>query len=99
MVIFCEEVLIRQQAIHLRNKINELVEINSGYTEDVESSLEELLEDFKYDYDLYFNKSGVLDYGEELLYTVTIYYERDLPFYEDSDLIEFSISGQYYNIN
>lgn len=99
MVIFCEEVLIRQQAIHLRDKINELVEINSGYTDAVESSLEELLSNFNYEYDLYFSKEGTLSYGEELIYTVTVYYERTLPFFNESESVEFSVAGQYYNIN
>lgn len=99
MVIFCDEVLIRQQGIHLRNKINELVEINSGYTDEVDIALDELLEDFNYDYSIEFSKDGQLEYGEKLIYVVTIYYERNLPFYDDAQLVEYTVTGQYFNIN
>lgn len=99
MLIFCEEVLIRQQGVHLRDKINELVEINSGYTSEVEDSINVLLENFNYEYDILFSKNGKLLYGEELIYIVKIYYERYLPFYEESQKVEFIINGQYYNIN
>lgn len=99
LVVFSEEVFIRQQTIHIRNKVNEIVEINSGYTEDAKLEIEEFLTKIKYESEVEVSKVGKLDYGERLDYRVIIKHDRILPFFSESQKLEFAISGEFYNIN
>lgn len=97
MVIFGEEVYIRQQTIHIRNKINEIVEINGGYTATAENEVNNLLSNIKYTSNVVVSKRGKLNYGEKLQYKVTLYYSRNLPILNQNQNIEYSIDGEYYN--
>lgn len=48
MVVFSEEVLIKQQSIHIRNKVNEIIEINGGYTQTAKTEINSLISEIKY---------------------------------------------------
>lgn len=83
LILFSEEVFIRQQSIHIRNKVNEIVEINSGYTEDAEIEVNELLSKTKYEsrkilkknYDL---DSKVEEFSSEMINLVIKEFENNI---------------------
>ena len=97
MMIFSEEVLVKQEAIHIRNKVNEVIEINGGYTPSAESELNNLLSKISYVVTIDVSKKGKLNYGEKLDYKITIKYKRKLPFNDSEQDVQYSILGQFYN--
>lgn len=100
LILFSEEVLIRQESVQLRSKVSEIVEINSGYTLDAETKINNLISNFKYKTEISVSKKGKLNYGEELKYTIKIYNKRKLPFTSSNEeSVSYEINGSYYNIN
>lgn len=99
MMIFSEEVMVKQEAVHIRNKVNEIVEINSGYTSTAEAEVNNLLSKIKYAVTVDVSKRGKLNYGEKLEYKITIKYKRKLPFNDNEQDVEYLILGQFYNSN
>lgn len=99
MVLFSEEVFIRQQTIHIRNKVNEVVEINSGYTETAEKEIKKLFTKIKYPSEIEVSKNGKLEYGEKLEYKVILHHSRKLPFFSEPQNVEYTIMGEFYNAN
>lgn len=97
MVVFSEEVFIRQQTIHIRNKVNEIIEINSGYTTNAESELNNIMSNIKYSYKIDVSKKGKLSYGDKITYKVTLYYVRKLPFLDQQQNVAYTINGEYYH--
>lgn len=99
MVLFGEDVFIRQQSIHIRNKVNEIIEINSGYTEKAKIEINDLLSTIKYDSEITVSKIGKLEYGKKIDYKIVLKHNRKLPFSNEEKEIEYSITGEYYNSN
>lgn len=97
MVIFSEEVFIRQQSIHIRNKVNEIIEINGGYTQDAENEVNNLISNLKYQTDIEISKTGKLNFGEKVEYKITMHYTRKLPFSKNLQYIKYETVGEYYN--
>lgn len=99
MVIFSEEVFIRQQSVHIRNKVNEIIEINGGYTQDAENEVNTLISKIKYQTNIEVSKKGKLNFGDKIEYKITMHYIRKLPFSQNPQQIKYSIIGEYYNTN
>lgn len=99
MMLFAEEVSIHQEGIHLRNRINEIIEIENGYTDVAKNKINELLELSKRDITVTVDKIGSLAYGDKLEFTITINYKRKLPFNINDGSIQYILKGRYYNIN
>lgn len=97
MVIFSEEVLIKQQTIHIRNKVNEIIEINGGYTQTAKNEINSLISKVKYQTNVEFSKEGKLAFGEKLEYKIIMYYKRKLPFQKNPQQIKYETVGEYYN--
>ena len=97
MVIFSEEVLIKQQSIHIRNKVNEIIEINGGYTQTAKTEINSLISEIKYQTNVEFSKEGKLNFGEKVEYKIIMYYERKLPFQKNPQQIKYETVGEYYN--
>jgi len=99
MMFFAEEVLVQHEAIHLRNRVIEQIEINSGYTTEAEEEINKLINDSERTIVVNVSKKGKLSYGEKINIEVIIFYERKLPFDLNGKLVKYSIIGEYYNIN
>lgn len=99
MMFFAEEIGVQQQAIHLRNRINEILEINGGYTNEAKTELDSLIDNLSRTTTVEFSKTGKLNYGEKIIFEIVIFYKRKLPFYQDSTTVRYGIEGEYYNIN
>lgn len=99
MMFFAEEVSIQQEAVHLRNRVIEIIEIENGYTDAAKEKVNELIANSKRDVIVNVSKSGKLDYGDKVIIEVAIYYNRRLPFNPSAELVKYSILGEYYNIN
>jgi len=99
MMIFAKEVLIQQQALHLRNRIIEIIEIENGYTDNAKQEINNLIQKSKNTIIINVNKIGTLEYGEKLTFEIITFYERKLPFQIESKSIKYSIIGEYYNVN
>lgn len=99
MILFGEDVFIRQQSIHVRNKVNEIIEINSGYTSQAKNEISELLSNLKYDSEITVSKNGKLNYGEKIDYKIILKHNRKLPFSDEEKEVQYSIRGEYYNSN
>jgi len=97
--LFSEEVLIHQQTIHVRNKVNEIIEINNGYTQEAENEINNLISNLKNTTTVVVSKRGKLNYGEKVEYIITVNYERRLPFQEHPQQMQYSVKGQLYNSN
>lgn len=97
MVIFSEEVLIKQQSIHIRNKVNEIIEINGGYTQTAKNEINSLISEIKYQINVEFSKEGKLTFGEKVEYKIIMYYKRKLPFQKNPQQIKYETLGEYYN--
>lgn len=97
LVIFSEEVFIRQQIIHIKNKINEIIEINGGYITNAETELNNIMSNIKYTYKVDVSKKGKLSYGDKITYKVTLYYVRKLPFLSQQQNVEYGITCEYYH--
>ena len=97
MVIFSEEVLIKQQSIHIRNKVNEIIEINGGYTQTAKNEINSLISKVKYQTIVEFSKEGKLAFGEKVEYKIIMYYKRKLPFQKNPQHIKYETVGEYYN--
>lgn len=93
IVLFSEEVFIRQQSIHIRNKISEIVEIHGGYTTDAENEVNDLLSNIKYQTDINVSKNGKLEYGEKITFKVILHHQRKIPFFNTVQNVEYSIIG------
>ena len=76
MMIFSKEVLIQQQAIHLRNRIIEIIEIENGYTDNAKQEINNLIQNSKNTIIINVNKNGTLEYGEKLTFEIITFYER-----------------------
>ena len=66
MMFFAEEIGVQQQAIHLRNRINEILEINGGYTNEAKTELDSLIDNLSRTTTVEFSKTGKLNYGEKI---------------------------------
>ena len=100
LILFSEEILIRQETVHIRSKVNEIVEINSGYTTNAEVKITNILNELNYKAEISVSKKGKLNYGEELTYIITIYHKRKLPFTNSKEEnVSYKVKGSYYNIN
>lgn len=97
MVVFSEEVIIKQQSIHIRNKVNEIIEINGGYTQTAKNEINSLISKVKYQINIEFSKEGKLAFGEKVEYKIIMYYERKLPFQKNPQQIKYETVGEYYN--
>ena len=98
MLFFSEEILIKQQAVQIRNRLINLVEIESGYTDKVEEQLNEDLKDFSKEYIINVSKTGKLEQFEKLEIEVVIKHNRKLPFNSERKVDHIS-RGVYYNVN
>lgn len=100
LILFSEDVVIRQDTTYLKTKICEIIEIESGYTEEAKEKIDEILASLNYETILEVSKIGRLEYGEELTFTITVINERKLPFIgSETETIQYSSIGSYYNIN
>ena len=99
MMLFSEDVFIKHQAVHIRNKVNEIVEINNGYTTNAENEINNLISQLDQDIEIIVSKRGKLNFGEKLNYKVIIKYKRKLPFNINQQDVSFSIGGEFYNSN
>lgn len=99
MMFFAEELTIQQEAIHLRNRVIEIMEINNGYTNEAKNEINKIIEKSGRNIKVNVNKEGTLRQGEEVIFDIVITYERRLPFDESGKEIEYKIMGEYYNIN
>lgn len=97
MVIFSEEVLIKQQSIHIRNKVNEIIEINGGYTQNAKNEINDLISKLKYQTNIEISKEGKLAFGEKVEYKIIMHYTRKLPFLKNPQHIKYETVGEYYN--
>lgn len=99
MMFFAEEVVVQQEAIHIRNRVIEILEIEGGYTSVAKSNINSIIQKSKRNIIVNVNKEGKLSFGEKVKLEVAIYYNRRLPFMTSNELIKYSIFGEYYNIN
>ena len=99
MMFFAEELAVEQEAIHLRNRVIEIIEIENGYTETAKNKVDNLIEKSERDIVVNVSKNGVLEYGEQILIEVNIFYQRRLPFNQSGEMIKYRVTGEYYNIN
>ena len=99
MMFFAEEVVVQQEAIHIRNRVIEILEIEGGYTSVAKSNINSIIQKSKRNIIVNVNKEGKLSFGEKIKLEVAIYYNRRLPFMTSNELIKYSIFGEYYNIN
>lgn len=98
MMFFTEEVLVKQQAIQIRNRVINLIEIESGYTNLVEEKLEADLKKFPKDYSILVSKVGKLDQFENVKVEVIINHNRKLPFNLEKK-VQHKSTGVFYNVN
>lgn len=98
MLFFSEEVLVKQQAVQIRNRVINLVEIESGYTTKVEEQITEDLKDFSKEYLISVSKIGKLEQFEKLEIEIIIKHNRKLPF-NNEKLVEHISRGVFYNVN
>lgn len=99
MMFFAEEVAVQHEAIHLRNRVIEQIEINNGYTTEAETEINKLINKSGRTIIVNVSKKGNLSYGEKINIEVIIFYQRKLPFDLEGKLVKYSIIGEYYNIN
>lgn len=99
MMFFAQEVSVQQEAVHLRNRVIEIIEIENGYTQEAKNKVKNLIINSKRDIIVNVNKEGTLNYGDKVIIEVSIYYNRRLPFNPTGNLVKYSILGEYYNIN
>ena len=99
MMFFAEEVTVQQEAIHVRNRVIEQLEINGGYTIEAKEQINKLIENSKRTIIVNVSKTGKLSFGEKITFEVAIYYERKLPFDTESKIVKYNVIGEYYNIN
>ena len=99
MMFFAEEVSVQQEAVHLRNRVIEIIEIENGYTQQAKLKVNDLIISSKRDVIINVSKNGLLEYGDKVIIEVAIYYNRRLPFKPTGDLVKYSVLGEYYNIN
>lgn len=98
MMFFAEEVIVQQEATHLRNRVIEQIEIHNGYTIKAKREIRKLIEKSKRTIIVNVSKNGKLDFGEKVTIEVAIFYERRLPFIEKK-MVKYAVIGEYYNIN
>lgn len=99
MMFFAEEVSVQQEGIHLRNRIVEIIEIENGYTEQAQNKVNNIIEKSNKDMVVSVSKSGILTYGEKIMFKIEIFYYRKLPFNIAPQQVKYEIIGEYYNIN
>ena len=95
-VFFSEDAMYKNEAIHIRNKINELIEINDGYTSEVENIVSSMDDNKNYIIEINVSKYGILDYKEKLEYDVILHYKRNMFF--NTKEATYKISGYYFQI-
>jgi len=99
MMFFAEEVAVQQEAVHLRNRVIEIIEIENGYTEVAKAKVNDIILRSKKDIKVTVSKEGKLEYGESVMIKIDIFYQRRLPFNNSGEQVKYSIMGEYYNIN
>lgn len=99
MMFFAEEVGVQQEAIHLRNRVIEIIEIENGYTDEAKEEVNKLINNSGRTIIVNVSKNGNLEYGEKVIIEISIFYERKLPFNVEGELVKYTIMGEYYNIN
>ncbi len=99
MMFFAEEIAVQQEAVHLRNRVIEIIEIENGYTEEAREIVNEIINKSKRNIIVNVSKNGELEFGEKVIIEISIFYERKLPFDETGKLVKYTIMGEYYNIN
>lgn len=99
MVYFTDEVAINNQAIYLRNKIINQIDVHGGYTEELENKIILELEKFDKDIILEISKKGQLNFGESVTVKVTIDHQRTIPVLNIDKKIIYSSEGVFYNAN
>ena len=99
MMFFAQEVSVQQEAVHLRNRVIEIIEIENGYTTEAKEKVKNLIINSKRDIIVNVSKEGNLNYGDKVIIEVSVFYNRRLPFNPNGNLVKYSILGEYYNIN
>jgi len=99
MMFFASELTIQQEAIHLRSRVIEIIEIENGYTESAKTRVNKLIKNSKHNIIVNTSKNGSLEFGEKIIIEIIIFYERKLPFNAISKIVKYTIMGEYYNIN
>ena len=99
MMFFAQEVSVQQEAVHLRNRVIEIIEIENGYTQEAKDKVKNLIINSKRDIIVNVSKEGNLNYGDKVIIEVSVFYNRRLPFNPNGNLVKYSILGEYYNIN
>jgi len=99
MFIFTEEIAVQQKTVHIRNKVIEIIEINSGYTEEAKSEVNELVSKLKENIEINVTKEGKLGFGEIVVVEVVLEHIRTLPFNNMTKTVYYRSAGEYYNIN
>ena len=99
MMFFVEEFSVQQEAIHLRNRVIEQIEINNGYTSEAEQEVHKLINKSGRTIIVNVSKKGVLSYGEKVIIEIIIFHNRRLPFNNEGKEVKYTIMGEYYNIN
>jgi len=99
MMFFAEEIVVQQEAVHLRNRVIEIIEIENGYTNEAKEKVNTLISKSNHSIIVNVNKNGHLEFGEKIIIEISIYYERKLPFDQSGKIVKYTIMGEYYNIN
>ena len=99
MVFFTDEVVVSQEAVHIRNEVINLIEIYSGYTEEAKAVMNSKLESLDKDVTITVSKEGKLIYGEEVKVEVSILYNRKLPFLNIDKEVIYKSKGVFYNVS
>ena len=99
MMFFAEEIAVQQEAVHLRNRVIEIIEIENGYTAAAKSRVNELINNSRRNIIVNVSKEGTLEFGEKVIIEILVFYQRKLPFDEAGKLVKYTIMGEYYNIN
>lgn len=99
MMFFAEEIAVQQEAVHLRNRVIEIIEIENGYTDKAKETVNGIINKSKRNIIVNVSKNGELEFGEKVIIEISIFYERKLPFDAKGKLIKYTIMGEYYNIN
>ena len=73
MMFFAEEVAVQHEAIHLRNRVIEQIEINNGYTTEAETEINKLINRSGRTIIVNVSKKGNLSYGEKVNIEVIIF--------------------------
>lgn len=90
--IFTKEVFVRQELVLIKSQINEILEINRGYTSEAKEQIIVLLDNLNVEYTFEVTNDGLLDLGEDIVYNLVV--NRNFKLLE----FDYTVSGRYYNI-